>query len=194
MSRDAVAKGGLQLPWVASLPPECWSAVGDQVRDFFHISKFLPGFSGLRKAHPSHKPLSIYWVFPRVGFQVSSRLLPSCQLLGRGWELKLNFQIRSSKTLHALVRTCRSFHNIFTPFLFRFWRLELFNYSPAEMMAMSTSPLSGLRYTRELEISIGEFNSFWYLENPFTKWVGMSYLASIVKLLSGPMISIRSLR
>ncbi|KAE9378854.1 hypothetical protein N431DRAFT_396731 [Stipitochalara longipes BDJ] len=131
MPPTGAAEGGVS-PGGASLPPECWSAVGDQ--------------------------------------------------------------IRSLKTLQALVSTCRSFHDIFTPLLYRFWCLEPLNYSPREMGAMSISPPSGLRHTRDLEISIAEFNSVWFLENPFTNRVGLRYSASIIKLLRESMINIRSFR
>jgi len=102
-------------------------------------------------------------------------------------------QIRSPQTLQALVRTCHAFRDIFTPFLYNIWRLELANYSPSALVRKSLSLPTGLCHTRDLEIMIAEFRFTGFRENPYDTWMNGSYATCIAKILK-EMTNIRSFR
>ena len=164
------------------------------VLNHFRISPSLSRFSLSRFDSRKSWTSFCIWGFPHAVLQVPSRLDFPCEAQGRVLELTRQSQIRSRQTLCALIGTCRTFHNIFKPILYKAWRLDPLEFSPQEIELQAYYPSRFFRYTKHLQLSIGEFDSSWCRGDMFSESKGMMYEASIMKFLTETMKSICSFR
>jgi len=98
------------------------------------------------------------------------------------------FQIKSQSTLLALISTCRTFFDLFTPFLRRKFAFELTAVDGSDLLRKRLPVPRGLHYTQEFEVLLEEFRGKTY-----TKSLHNSYASVVVRLLK-EMTSLQSFR
>jgi hypothetical protein len=90
-------------------------------------------------------------------------------------------QIQGQDTLLALITTCRTFHDVFSPLLRRRFAFNL-TAIPTSQLRRKALP-TGLQYTRELEVLLEEFRGKTALLGEYDESLSDDYVSLVIRML-----------